>query len=428
MSKLKVNNYDMDSTTLINTIRNSATDIYKERVPVATQENLAKVGDSILSYESTRNEFLHSLIDRIALTVIKSMSFNNPLNIFKKQTLNYGKDIEEVFVDLIKAQSYDSEIAENELFKRHLPDVKTCFYTINRKEFYKVTIEDTQLKRAFLSQEGMVSLVEKIIGSLQTSNQVDEFNLMKHIINVTGQSGKLSSVLVDPIIDESSAKAFATKVKQYSNDLMFPRQDFNYADVTNTTPKAQQVLLINTRADAQIDVELLSQAFNMSKADFEMHKIIVDDFGGLEDVEAILCSADWFIARDTEMKTNSIYNPQGLYTNYFLHVEQILGASVFENAICFKTTDPVLASIDLKPDTASVMKGQALQLTVEGTGTTQPSVKCDYTITGANSEKTSINSVGLLVVGNDETATTITVTATSVLDPLITDSSTITII
>jgi len=109
---------DYKSSDLLNAIRTGASADYQERVPEATQENLALVGTSILDYSQARNEFTDALFNKIGLSVIKNKLFENPLREFKKGQLEDGADIEEIFVDIIKASAYDPITAETELFKR----------------------------------------------------------------------------------------------------------------------------------------------------------------------------------------------------------------------------------------------------------------------------------------------------------------------
>ena len=116
------------SYQILNTIRSNATETYQERVPVATQQNLANVGSAITSYDVTKNEFIDSLINRIGIVLIQNKSWANPLRRFKKGQLPYGKDIEDIFVDIVKGHSFDQEKAETEVFKRELPNVKTIFH------------------------------------------------------------------------------------------------------------------------------------------------------------------------------------------------------------------------------------------------------------------------------------------------------------
>ena len=69
---------------ILNTIRANASSDYQERVPIATQNNIAEVGNAITNYEPTRNEFLNALINRIGMVIIQSRLYENPLREFKK--------------------------------------------------------------------------------------------------------------------------------------------------------------------------------------------------------------------------------------------------------------------------------------------------------------------------------------------------------
>ena len=88
---------------------------------------------------------------------------------------------------------------------------------------------------------------------------------------------------------------------------------------------------------AEVDVEVLAKAFNMGKTQFEAQVIVVDDFGGMENTLALLVDKEWFMIYDTLRTVESIRNPKGLFTNYFLHVWQLQAVSKFRNAIAFKT-------------------------------------------------------------------------------------------
>lgn len=70
---------------ILNTIRANAPYDYQSRVPEATQANLAQVGQSILQFQSTTNEFLSALVNRIGYVMITSKSYKNPLRQFKKR-------------------------------------------------------------------------------------------------------------------------------------------------------------------------------------------------------------------------------------------------------------------------------------------------------------------------------------------------------
>lgn len=425
----QVLNYDEKTVALLTAIKGDATSLYKERVPDATDENMARVGDAILKYEQTRNEFLQALVDRIALTLIQSADFKNPLSMFKKGTKKLGKDIQDVFVDLIKANAFDPKNSYANVEKMEKPNVLSVFYTTNRKDKYKTTVSDAQLKEAFTSSDGMANLITLIINALYISNEVDEFELMKGLFRVAGVTGTLPSIVIPDPQDEATTKEAMRKIKKASNDMMFPAlsKAYNYADVVNPISKDQQVVIIDTDFDAVVDVELLASAFNMEKADFEQQRIIVDDFGGLTGVKAIVCSYQWLMSWQDLMETRRRENEDGLYTNIWLHVWQTMATSPYECAVAFVVDAPTITALDIIPATATVEAGKSVQFNIQATGTNNPTTKATWTHNGT-SQYTSISSLGFLVVGEDETTNPITVTATSDINDLVSDTATVTIV
>jgi len=418
---------DYKSSDLLNAIRTGASADYQDRVPEATQENLALVGTSILDYSQARNEFTDALFNKIGLSVIKNKLFENPLREFKKGQLEDGADIEEIFVDIIKASAYDPITAETELFKRALPNISACFHRVNREDQYKTTVQLKTLRKAFTSESGFNSLVDKIITNLYTSANFDEFIIMKNLITQYAIEGKFAMIPVSPVTDNATAKSALSKIKEVSNDLTFLSSDFNHAGVSTFTMKENQIVLIDTKFDAIIDVEVLASAFNMEKADFIGRRVLVDNFGGVENVLCAIVDRDWFMCYDKEIDTDNIYNPQGKYYNYFLDVWQVMSTSLFSNAVLFVVVAPTLTAIELFPVTATVAKGKTVQFEIETTGTGNPSSKVEYTHNGTVG-KTFVSSTGLMSVGKTEAVTPITVTATSVVDELLTDTALITVV
>ena len=82
---------------------------------------------------------------------------------------------------------------------------------------------------------------------------------------------------------------------------------------------------------------MLAKAFNMGKTDFETQLVTMDDFGALTDTYAIIADRDFFRVFDTLSHMEPQRNAQGLFTNYFYHVHQILSLSRFKTAVRLTT-------------------------------------------------------------------------------------------
>ena len=140
-TKPRIKTLTNSSVDILNAIRNSASQNYQDYVPYATAdaESIRSIGAIIMDYPALQNEFLRALINRIGRVVINSRLYRNPWAVFKKGELEMGETIEEVFVDLARPYQFDQAVAETEVFKREMPDVKSAFHIMNYKTFYTIT-------------------------------------------------------------------------------------------------------------------------------------------------------------------------------------------------------------------------------------------------------------------------------------------------
>lgn len=410
---------------ILNAIRNSASDTYRQRIPEATQDNIRDIGNAMLQYQSTQNEFLNALVNRIARVIISSKSYENPLRAFKKGMLEYGETIEEIFVNIAKAHPFDPIVAEKTVFKREIPDVSAVFHKMNYKNFYKATISQEQLRQAFLSAEGVTDLIGKIVDSMYTGSEFDEFLCMKHLIEDDATRGRMYPVVI-PTPTATTAKEIVTKIKGVSNQLEFLSSKYNAMGVMNFTKKPDQILIIDAEFDAVIDVEVLASAFNMSKAEFMGQRVLIDNFGTLTGCVAALVDREWFMVFDNLMSFTENYNGEGLYWNYFYHVWKTFSTSPFANALIFTTDAQSITSVTVNGATTAKL-GDVVQYhaVVEGTSLAPQAVT--WTVTGTQPVKSVIDWTGKLLLAPDETNDTLTITATSVYDTSKRDSLTLTI-
>lgn len=425
-TKPTVQSLKHNGVDILNAIRNAASATYQERIPVATQENIKEIGNAMLQYQSTQNEFLNALVNRIARVLITSKSYSNPLRRFKKGTMEYGETVEEIFVNIARAHPFDPIVAEKTVFKREIPDVSAVFHKMNYQNFYKVTISNEQLRQAFLTAEGITDLVGRIVDSLYAGSEFDEFLCMKQLISDAAKAGKMYPVVI-PAPSAASAKGIVTTIKGVSNKLEFMNSMYNAMGVLTFTKKPDQILVIDAEFDATIDVEVLASAFNMSKAEFMGQRVLVDNFGDLTGCVAALIDADWFMVFDNMLSFTENYNGEGLYWNYFYHVWKTFSTSPFSNALIFTTQEQAVTGVTVTPATPTAGLGDVVQFTAAVTGTDLAPKGVIWTVTGTAAVKSQIDWTGKLLIAPDETNTTLTVTATSVYDSNKKGTATVTI-
>ena len=440
---------------ILNTIRDNASANYRDYVPVADptdQQSVRNIGGIIMNYPALQNEYLNALMNRIGRVIITSKLFYNPWAGLKKGLLEFGETVEEIFVNIAKPFQFDPAVAESEVFKREIPDVRAAFHILNYQKFYKATISNDQLRQAFLSWQGITDLIAKIVDSMYTGANYDEFLTMKYMLARNILQGRMNVTEVAPVSAEN-AKTIVSTIKGVSNVWEFPSTNYNLSGVTTQTDKRDQIILLNAKFDAVIDVEVLAVAFNMEKAEFMGNRILVDSFGALDTarlnllfkddpnyvplsqaelsaldaIPAVMVDRDWFMIFDNFYNFTENYNGQGLYWNYFYHTWKTFSVSPFANNTVYVAGAPTVTSVTVTPATATVLKGQSLHLTANVVTTNFAPKSVTWTITGNTSQDTHIDIYGNLFVAEDETGTTITVTATSTFDNTKTRTSTITV-
>lgn len=359
----------LNATTLdiLNVIRANASHEYQQLVPeVAKTEDIPKVGDVLMGYPAMANQFINALINRIAMVQVKSATFNNAYAELKKGYLEFGETVEEVFVNIVKAREFSVEKAEQREFKRSIPDVRSAFHKMNWRVQYPVTIQDEDLRTAFLSATGVQDLIAKIISAVMTAVEYDEYLLFKYLIIKAVSHGKMYPVS----IGSGDMKEAAIQFRGVSNDLTFLKTKYNSAGVHTTTKKNDQYIFMDSFFNAKYDVEVLASAFNMDKTTFVGHLKLIDDFTSFDndrfsailenstmiekvtadelalmrDVKAVLVDSEWFQIYDNQNKMTEKYVASGEYWNYFYNVWKTISSSPFSNAVVFVTDSANIAA------------------------------------------------------------------------------------
>lgn len=434
------------SVNVLNAIRNEASTNYQEYIPYATPdaESIRAIGATLMDYPALMNEFLPALIGRIGKVAVTSRLYRNPLAVLKKGILDYGETVEDIFIAMAEPYEYDPEDAEETLYKRYKPDVKSAFYVINYRKFYPVTIQEQDLRRAFLSPDTLTDFYTRIIEQLYTGAYADEFLATKYMIARNILDGKLYA---EPIPD--TVKGVAQTIRAISNKFTFLSKEYNIAGVATYSDRINQYILVNADFDAALDVEVLAYAFNMNKADVTARKIVIDSFGALDtarlaklfandpnyeeisakdletlnDVAAVLIDENFVQIYDNLLTIRDEKNGKGLYTNYFLHNWKTFAVSPFANCAVLTPGTPTVTSVTVTPSTATAKVGDTLQLVANVTTQNFASQKVNWS---SNSANVTVSAAGVVTIGAGATST-VTITATSVADPTKSGKASITI-
>lgn len=434
-----------DNVSILNAVRNDASLDYHKRIPAANKGNVADVADAILSFRAHKNEFIESLINRIGLVYARNAIWFNPLSEFKRGTLSMGDTIEEIQTGIVKASHYshDREYLERDIFGRADIDVAAAFHTVDREDFYKVTIDENTLRRAFLDPSGLDQLTQQIMAAPTTSDNWDEYLMTTALFRVMDNKFPMFNVNVKDVAamnsTESDAKSLLRKIRATASNLNFLSTRFNGAKMPIVTRPEDLVLFVTPEVNSGLDVNALAPMFNLEygKVPSRIVEIRQEDIG-MDGVQAFLTTKDFFVIADTSLETTSEFNPVSRQTNFFLHHWEIISASPFAPIVKFSTqpdtereaitipsgvgVSKIQAVIDstetdaknVDANTVNVVKGGQVQMEAVITGLTAKTSDIEFTeqwaVESNKDTGTRIDNDGLLVVSPNETAATIKVT------------------
>lgn len=332
----------VNNSTILDKIWLSGTNDYQQRIPQTTQGDVATTMQALFAPENLNlyNQFVDALVNRIGSTYVHQQQWRNPLAVFKKDAIRYGDKAQEIAVKWITSHSYEDD--REDVFKMYRPDAEVWFHTVNRREFYPITVNREELQFAFTEEYGLNSFVAGIMQVPQNSDEYDEYRIMMQLLaHYEHNFGFYKHQLSAAPTDQSTAQELLMQLRAYAGMMRFPSSRYNAGLIKDIPVFANQeelVLMLTPQTNAVVDVYALAAAFNMERESIQQRIVMVDEFP-IPNAVALLTTEDFFQCRDKLNQTTSQYNPLTLGTNYFLHRWGMYSVSPFVPAVLFTTDD-----------------------------------------------------------------------------------------
>lgn len=374
----------MNNDQIIKAVVNEMSEEVKQQAEGKSGIELLSVFDD---FPNVKNAFVNTLTNKITKSLIFSKIFSNPLKELKKGKLEYGESIEELFVQMAMTKNFgehwdDGNTPEADLIRKLKPKVTAMYISVNFDKKYKTTVFDKQLRKAFINEFGLSNLVMQIVGSITSQAEYQEFiatkNTMLSLVAKCKNTGldeehTTDSEKIIPIgkvvkqtpyvVNTPTAKDLLKAIRTEVGNMKFPSTKYNLAKELNWSNPQDLMLMTTSETIADIDVNVLAGAFNVSMTDINTRTILVDEMpkgifqkestplvdkapedlassNTLEcDTEkkpiAILFDKDLLQIWDTYQATGTFYNAEGNYTNHFANREGIFAVCTFANMVVF---------------------------------------------------------------------------------------------
>lgn len=418
--------------------------------------SLRRIGQVLDSLPKYRNAFQVGLWNMVGMILVNNMYWKNDEWVRKtlKGTLEVGDSIEDIWVEVATPEQYDANGASTLTdFKK--ADILSRFHVLNYQKKYQRTVSRKDFRQAFFSFSGVYDLVMRIVDTMYNGARWDYFLACKYLLARKINDGVMKVATVEDLTNTENIQDFLIQVQSVSNDMEFPDEEMTEAGNINSTAKTDQLFIPRNDVQAKVGVKALANAFNLEYAEYRGVELKINKFQftpteekrlkilfandpgyvplsedektALNSVFAVHLDKDWFFCMNYLFEFYEFEDPSTLKENFFLHDWKVISYSPFRNAVVYTTQSPTITSVAVTPNTANVRKGAQLQLSAEVVATGFASKKVSWNVEGANSDKTTITPNGLLVVGSNETATSLTVKAISLADSSKSDSATITV-
>lgn len=330
--------------------------------------------NGLLEYPDSLGVEFMNLATRIGRVIAHRNILTNKLAPFKMENMALGYTMEEYFVECAKEHAYNQDDAESTLFKRELPDIKTAFYIVNRKSYYPATITDDDMRKYFVSWDGVNSLIARIVDSMYNGDNKDDYNYMKSALVAHYENGLMKIVKTTAVTDTDSAKELARKITEYVSYLTEPTNEYNAMAVTKQNDYEDIYIILNGKSNSYLNIDWLAQTFQLEFAEFKAHVLVLPTLPSTTKgtIEALVVDSEIYRVFDQKYSVGVAYNAKGLYWNYFLHHWEGIATSRFANAIAFVSgnVEEKVTAIYSNPQVVKVRKGASVTVpfTVQTSG------------------------------------------------------------
>lgn len=413
------------NAAIINSYRSLTGDT---RLPAATKNNIDDIYNQILNVSAIRNDFVDALVTQIMDIRINYAYFKNPLRILKEEPMRYGMTEEEIFVNFVQGQTFNQFAGVAELYKFYESNIMAAYHKLSPAIQYAVTISFDNLRTAFRSEYGIRDLINAKVQVVFGSANYDEYLSMRRIAESAYASGNMYAINVTPPTTTDTSRQFTILLKSLLGKMTFPQPQFTIAGSDASSSMDGLFWITTPEIDAQLDVDVLAYYFHNDRAEVNAHKIIVDKFDNA-DILAIVFDMRFFKVKDNFRAFTDSKNGAALTWNYFYTVSQMFSYSPFFQAVALTKGTVGVSTLTLASGLSVAKGGEvAISVTASDDDASYVPAMYDMQVSGNTSTFTKIiPGSNILVVGNDEKSTSLTVTATSRYDTTVSGTTTVTV-
>lgn len=145
-------------------------------VQVTDVSSLVSLGNDVMSSETSKDNFLNTLVDRIGKTIISQRAYSAGVSALINDAFTFGAILQKVYVAPVKATTSSQwDLINGTAVDQYViakPTVKQKLFNKRSTWEVDITIPDIQLNSAFRSAEEMATFIDAIFLAIRNSQEI----------------------------------------------------------------------------------------------------------------------------------------------------------------------------------------------------------------------------------------------------------------
>lgn len=271
----------------------------------------------------------YSMIYKFAKSILLAVKSANPMRVFDKGLVENGVNIEQAVLKLAQssAPTYDGEANP---FAVVNPEIVVRYFKNWTKLQYTTTVKEQELRKVLLAKGSADVMAQTIVANLTESYGYEDYENMKGVLNAAKTGSKITKV--GATLNLTASDSILKAIKNTISSWKFVTDKYNKGAIARTTRPEDIVILMPYNIKNAIDVDSLAGVFNLDKTEIKERIIELDNVATTGSEFIYILDKNCIQAYTRLYMLTNMYNPKGLYMNYFLTAERMYAWSDLFNS------------------------------------------------------------------------------------------------
>lgn len=358
-------------------------------IAVVDNAGLVALGNTVLGSDTTKNNFINALTDRIGRTIVSFRAYKSHFPDFERDSIEWGNILQKIKIAMPEAEEDQSYNLQNgtsvDMYKINKSKVNQLLFTTETPWQTHITVHLDALEKAFVDSNAMGAFISSMFGEVQNRIELAMENLSIDCVNnymaeiIKGKESSPNRVInlvteykdktgvdhttepLSALDDEDFLKYVVRRINSLSTTMeymttgLFNTPQGDEGAYTRHTPKSEQRMMLFIDLVNSLKTNINSKAFNMEQVAIDIPFKTVPFWQSLQTPaginikpasggSAIVQSEVMGILYDREAmgtfkkKYTSLTTPinaAGKYYNVFYHMITMYFNDLTENAVVF---------------------------------------------------------------------------------------------